>query len=318
MAAVHHYVPQFLLRNFCAGAKAKLWAYDKTTGKSFETNVRNIAGERHFYELTVGDATTSLEEGLSKLEAQAAAVIDRIISARSLGVLSDDDRGLLAAFVATQMQRVPNQRESMLALNQELRRALKGRFGIDDAAFPELTEEQAKALTMKSITEPHRFAEHILNKAWLMFETTPDTPFCIGDNPVTLQNQTEGNGPHRGNLGLAVPGIEIYLPISNTLTLAFFCRSHEEMIRRGVERMRTSMVRDPGMTMGFGDLLKWRRAFRTGVALSSSSDNVLNHNSLQVRYAERYVFSSVPEFELVESMIADDHRFRIGPRPEIA
>ena len=67
MAPVQHYVPQFLLRNFCAGAKPKIWAFDKNTGKSFETNVRNIAGEREFYDLSVGDATLSLEEGLDAL-----------------------------------------------------------------------------------------------------------------------------------------------------------------------------------------------------------------------------------------------------------
>jgi hypothetical protein len=89
------------------------------------------------------------------------------------------------------------------------------------------------------------------------------------------------------------------------------------MIRDGVERMRKTMVRDPGMTMGFGDLLDWRRAFRTGVALPSKPDNVLNHNSLQVSYAERYVFSSTPDFELVESMIRDNAEFKTGPRPGV-
>ena len=55
------------------------------------------------------------------------------------GRLSEDDRVLLALFVSTQMQRGPNPRESMLALNQELRRVLKGRFGIEDGDVPELT-----------------------------------------------------------------------------------------------------------------------------------------------------------------------------------
>lgn len=142
-------------------------------------------------------------------------------------------------------------------------------------------------------------------------------PFFIGDNPVSMQNNTEGWGPLQGKIGLAVRGIEIYLPISSTQTLAFFCRSHEAMIRDGVERMRKTMVRDPGMTMGFGDLLDWRRAFRTGVALPSKPDNVLNHNSLQVSHAERYVFSSTPDFELVESMIRDNAEFKTGPRPQV-
>lgn len=134
---------------------------------------------------------------------------------------------------------------------------------------------------------------------------------------MTLQNNSQPNGPFRGNLGLAVKGIEIYLPICSTQTLAFFCKSHEEMIRDGVDRMRKSMVRDPSMTMGFGSLLDWRRAFRTGAPLPSKPDNVLNHNSLQVSYAERYVFSSTPDFELVESMIKDNAESKRGPRPQM-
>ena len=70
--------------------------------------------------------------------------------------------------------------------------------------------------------------------------------------------------------------------------------------------------------MGFGDLLKLAASVRTGRRPTVVPENVLNHNSLQVRHAERYVFSSQPNFELVESMIADDARFRVGPRPEIA
>lgn len=46
MAAIHHYVPRFLLKNFCSGTKRKPWAYDKSTGKSFETSIHNVAGDR--------------------------------------------------------------------------------------------------------------------------------------------------------------------------------------------------------------------------------------------------------------------------------
>jgi hypothetical protein len=100
--------------------------------------------------------------------------------------------------------------------------------------------------------------------------------------------------------------------------VAFFCRSHEAMIRDGVDQMRQAMMRDTVMTMGFGDLLNWRRAFRTGAALPSKPDNVLNHNSLQVSNAERYVFSNTPDFELIESMIAENADFRVGPRPQVS
>ena len=59
MAAIHHYVPRFLLKHFCSDEKPQLWAYDKSTGKSFQTNVHNVAGERNFYEMEIGGEVVS-------------------------------------------------------------------------------------------------------------------------------------------------------------------------------------------------------------------------------------------------------------------
>jgi len=40
--------------------------------------------------------------------------------------------------------------------------------------------------------------------------------FYLGDNPVLALNNTRDFGPY-GNIGLAVPGIEIYLPLTSDL-----------------------------------------------------------------------------------------------------
>ncbi|MBE3063740.1 MAG: DUF4238 domain-containing protein [Spirochaetes bacterium] len=320
MAAIQHYVPRFLLRNFCTGKKRKLWAYDKSTAKSFKTNIQNVAGERDFYEAEIGDRILSLEEGLGAMESKTAAIIDRILAQRSIGDLSDDDRIQIAVFVAIQMRRVPNQREHLMAMNAGIRRALGDR-DIDPElvdGLADITPNEVKAMSLMMLAEPNELPVHILDKTWLLFETDAATPFYISDNPVAMQNLVEPKGRFRGNLGLAVPGIEIYLPISSTMTLGFFCRSHEADIRNGVERMRARIVRDPDFPMqGFGPLLDWMRSFRKGTPLPSEAENVLNHNSLQVRQAERYVFSSCPDFSLVEDMIANEPRYRVGPRPHI-
>lgn len=320
MAEIQHYVPRFLLRNFCTGKKPKVWAYDKVTAKSFETNIQNVAGERDFYEAEIGHRILSLEQGLSAMESKTAAIIDRVLAQRSIGGLSLDDRIQIAVFVAIQMQRVPNQREHLMAMNAGIRKVLGDR-DVDPAlveGFADITPEEAKAMSIMMLAEPNELPVHILDKTWLLFETDAAVPFYVSDNPVAMQNLVEPKGALRGNLGLAVPGIEIYLPISSTMTLGFFCRSHEATIRNGVERMRATFVRDPDIpTPGFGPLLDWMRAFRTGNPLLSDAENVLNHNSLQVRQAERYVFSSLPDFSLVEDMIANEPRYRVGPRPHI-
>ena len=42
--------------------------------------------------------------------------------------------------------------------------------------------------------------------------------------------------------------------------------------------------------------------------------HVMHYNALQVEYAEQYVFCGENEFSLVERMLADNDRFRTGPR----
>ena len=318
MAAIHHYVPRFLLRHFCSGERPRLWAYDKCTGNSFQTTVQNIAGERNFYEIRIGDEIVSFEDGLSELESEAAVLIGRIISERSIGWLSNENRALLATFVVVQMMRGPHSRESFIDMDTGLRRVISERFGLPMEGYPKMTAERAKQAALTSLAEPDRYTEHILNKRWLSFETNAETPFYISDNPVALQNEDKSRGPTRGALGLAVRGIQIYLPISSTLMLAFSCRSHEIMIRDGVNRIRTSIVIDSRFPLDFGPMLDWMRAFTKGTPLGSKPDNVVNHNSLQVMQDERFVFCSRRDFALVEDMINDEPRFGVGPRLDFA
>ena len=130
MSSVHHYVPRFLLKNFCSGEKPRLWAYDKRTGKSFQTNVENIAGERNFYQIRVGDEVVSFEDELSKLESEAAVLISRIIAERNIGWLSDENRALLATFVVVQMNRGPHTRERYISLDQGFARCSVSVLGL--------------------------------------------------------------------------------------------------------------------------------------------------------------------------------------------
>ena len=66
---------------------------------------------------------------------------------------------------------------------------------------------------------------YILDKSWLLFKTPIIRPFYISDNPVVMQNKQYHNSP--GSLGIAVPGIEVYLPISKTLVLGLYSKTHK-------------------------------------------------------------------------------------------
>jgi hypothetical protein len=91
MPAIAHYIAQCLLKNFCTGKKARLWAYDKSNGKSFQTTVGSVAAERDFYKAEIDGVILSLEEGLSEMEGRSKAIIDRIIADRSIGTLTEND-----------------------------------------------------------------------------------------------------------------------------------------------------------------------------------------------------------------------------------
>jgi len=46
-------------------------------------------------------------------------------------------------------------------------------------------------------------------------------------------------------------------------------------------------------------------------------DNVTNHNSLQVKYASRFVFSSTEDFSLAEEMISKHPNLKEGPKVKV-
>lgn len=69
-----HYVPQLLLREF-AFAKKKEWyvhVFDKRSKKHFRANIRNVAAERGFYEISRENRTINFERELSVLEEKTA------------------------------------------------------------------------------------------------------------------------------------------------------------------------------------------------------------------------------------------------------
>jgi hypothetical protein len=87
------------------------------------------------------------------------------------------------------------------------------------------------------MNSPKNFAEHFFSKTEVLLRPEWQKPFLIGDSPLALQNSYD-IGPY-GNLGLTVPGIEIYFSLSPTRALGLWYPSHEKMIREGVQRLRS-------------------------------------------------------------------------------
>lgn len=323
IAKVQHYVPQFLLRRFGNGKKDQLHVFDKHTSRSFSTNVKNVASESRFYDFEVGEHKATLEPKLAELESVAKPLLDHILEKDSVSVLDTSERELIAAFLAVQFTRTKAFREQVLDLPRMLAEHLSLQAGNqkDLDAISELVkipeENELKIQTANfMMNAPKDFGPQFLNKDWLLISTTPKAPFIIGDHPLALQNSID-MGPY-GNLGLAVKGIEIYLPLSPVRALAMWCPSHRQSILHGANTLRTmrtiaphlvaQRIRDPE------EIERLERALIESTPLSYSLENVKNFNSLQVRYAERFVFSCVSDFALPQEMINSHPTLRRGVR----
>lgn len=317
-AKVQHYVPQLLLRNFGSGKKDQVWVYDKANDRSFSTNVKNIASESRFYDFEIAGEVVTLEPLLSKLEGIAKPLVKKILDADSVASLSAEDKVLMAAFLSVQLARTRAFREQWVDLPRLVRERLADlgdevKEGTQAAELiRDLTENEAKAETGCFMVEaPQMFAPHLASKHWVLIATERKHPFILGDNPVTLQNMNDMSP--RGNLGILVPGIEIYLPLSPIRALAMWCPSIVEMIRQGVEVIRRGVVRSRESDI----VLAINEAINTGRPLTYTGENVENLNSLQVAWSERYLFSSVDDFRLTRNMLQAHPNLKRGPRARL-
>lgn len=83
-------------------------------------------------------------------------------------------------------------------------------------------QEYEKFMFLKFATENlDKLATPLISKVMVLLKLNCSGQIYISDNPLVLHNQQEF-GPY-GNIGLSVPGIEIYHPISPNLVLGLFC-----------------------------------------------------------------------------------------------
>ncbi|MFV1980757.1 MAG: DUF4238 domain-containing protein [Rhodothermia bacterium] len=321
---IQHYVPQFLLKGFAAGRKAQLFVYDKATGKRFRTKPHNVAAEAGFYDIDFPGGIATMEPFLGSLEGRVSKIIRGIRETRTIAKLAGDDRILLAAFVIVQFLRTKQFREHFADLDRKMAESLRQR-GIDPEQVvnyrPFRDEEEVKLASMAFLREAAvDLVPTVLAKGWILVRTSKRVPFLIGDHPVALHN--ERTFGVRGNIGFAVPGIEIYLPLSSEYALYLTCPTNVAGVLESNEKLTDLRIAfgedDPDvqrLEAGLGPMV---RALTQGQLLEAGPENVLHHNALQIRYAERFVFCGTDDFELVEEMIADDSSIRHGPRGEIA
>ena len=301
-----------------------MWVYDKSTNRSFPSNTKNVASESRFYDFEIDGELNSLEPWLGELEAEAKKVISSILAADSVSHLSVEERLLLASFLSVQLTRTKTFREEWNAFPKMLREHFaKSGDQVEPGSQAEQliqdhTENETKEQTARIILDaPETYARHFLDKDWVLAATNRKHAFLLSDNPLTRQNFIDS--PYRGNLGLKSPGIEIYFPLSPSRALAMWCPSLTDQVHRGA----AALVRDggPSAIASAADptgVLFMSKALLNGGIVQYTPENVINFNSLQVVWSERYIFSTTNDFELVKEMLDSQPNHKRGPRSKVA
>jgi hypothetical protein len=320
-AKQQHYVPQLLLRGFATDAKEQLFALDKQTGKVFQTSIRNVATEKGFYDIETQTGRESLESGLSRLESVVAPLITRIRAERALSFLSPSEREMIALFAMVQHQRTVNYRQKVSQMNVDLLAKIRRMgFATDQIdGIKEFSEDDLQKFAVLSIGMAIQFAPHILDKAWILQSSDANNQFFIADNPIALQNRKD-LGPY-GNIGFAVPDIEIFLPLSSTLCLSWYSESFVHDFLEGIATAEELKLLHPDkedrLNANISSLSEFLTAARDGTPVQCSQDNVLNINALQLRNSERFVFSLNGDFTVAHKILEERPHWRTGPRGRV-
>lgn len=337
-----HYVPKFVLRQFLADeANERVNVYDKHEDRSFVTSIKNIMAERRFNEFVFDDDyIASFEPIACGAENQVLPPYREVVEQRRLSD-APEQKAALAIFLAFQFLRTKANRDQWLAMEEEVIKLVEGSGGrMQDMQgwedWQPATEDSLKREHLTSIH--HRIGEVsqiIATKDLLLMEAAPGTSFYLGDHPVVLANSRDFE-PY-GNIGLAVEGIEIYMPLSADLLLCAWCPSLLGDIREGLLNAKRELEADALARLMRGELdaVGMREAleeFATktqpqeelltlaaeGQPIDSTPDNMDYYNSLQTSWAYRYVISRDGDFELARRVNRENPHLKRGRRMKAA
>ena len=325
-----------LLRNFLSEEKSEqIFVFDKHTEKNFPTNIKNIASEKGFYDFEDEDISTSLEPALTELESQTAQAFSKIIEFRDLKILTEEDRAWIGIFIASQHVRVKNFREVIKDFDAKMVEKIRDMGGDPDnvEGFSYFkNDDEIKRFSVHFLVKSlPQFSTLMHEKTWVLLETNKKNPFWISDNPVTMHNDLD-LGPY-GNIGLGVKGIQIYLPLTSTLSLGLWCPTYADQFISafdGAKKTRAALEaqkvlgRNPDLQQinkqlseldaAVARLSKLVVPMKEGTPVISSDENMEFFNSLQARWAERFIMSPHNDFRMARRMLRDFPKSKQGMR----
>jgi uncharacterized protein DUF4238 len=293
-----HWVPKFLVKNF-ADADGRVFCLDTQTDEITKLPPRRAASSIRFNEFQLGDEAISFEDKLEKIETQAAPILKRIVSSRSVAGLTGKQRNRVADFMAAQSFRTDAFYKGM-------------ELGLSRQQFGPIFVELWRSAFLVS--------EEIARRQWAVMQIDHDDVFYLGDHPVVL---TE-NPSAAAQLGFDIQGVEAFLPLAPKCALYMPCVTIAQQITSGYENAAL-LMREPTIASTNPELLTISqtvirnatplyRALTKGTAMTATSENVENLNYLQCYWAHAAVYSNRREFAFAKRVFREHPQYRQTPK----
>lgn len=209
----HHTVPRFYLNGFASDVR-QLGVARLGSKKRFRLSTSDASVIRDFYNIPSHAAPNAVEDLLSDIEGDAAAVFRKVLDDR-LWPLSPDERAILATFLALQKTRTPSHRRMIEEIREITTRALKS-MGRDDIVLPaELDDMDAKTVHIQAMLNIEEHALYFFGRRWQLVRFSRKR-LLTSDTPVGLLPYPDG--PPDAGLGVGSAWIILY-PMSPTVGL---------------------------------------------------------------------------------------------------
>jgi hypothetical protein len=333
LARYNHCVPRFILENFAQDGKLSI--LDKHTLKRFKLPPYRAMGEKDFNNVRVGDHVLSFENKFTYIEDRAAPIISEIVQKRSLASLSPMNEAVLHTFVIVQLLRSKRRRLDHAAVSAEIRRRWS-EADLNPLKDKMVDEEFEKFFALNfTFSKLDEFISPLVSKHSFLMIKDCKGDLYISDNPMVMHNSKQ-YGPY-GNIGLAVPHIEIYYPLSHEVVLAYMCpltmKETEEKLDgadREVDSLFSRLFMSP-MGLSAANRLEIERSraeiqraksyyamIKNERAAPITSENLLFLNSLQTLSSYRYLACRTDDFAFAVKALSERPHWKQGVGIKIA
>ena len=160
---IQHYVPRVYLKNFSKnnGKEGYVYCFDKQNNKSFQTNIKDIAFEKEFYDKISEEQTT--EKTLRAIESKVDEILQKLIITKDLEKLDNTERDILSEFISYQMIRTKEMRETLKDTAKQFFKKYENQLApeLKNQVIDSMKEESLRGIHKGILGEMNEFKKRI-------------------------------------------------------------------------------------------------------------------------------------------------------------